>query len=525
MKTIKKLLGVLAVFALIISACNKDNNNPLPVVVEDGYYIVGGSVANDSMKLSGMMNPGYYEDECCHAALMENLYEKYFYATAGDGGFVVMQQAGDQTITWGIDGDWTVVRQDTVMKANVVKDGGNFTVPSDGFYLFVLDMNTMKAYLVKVEYWALIGAATPGGWSSDDNQHLAVTNMDKTNATFEIQNIKLLPGEFKFRFNSWWQYYDADPNAEAEGDPKFFTNLGGTLDKLMPGGANLVVDEAGYYTVTLNYDLENGYTATLTKTGDVETEDFSQDTISLIGSNIGYLDDNNNPVFVGSWTDDIDLAYTGGNPVFAFEKDNVILTEGSEFKFRLNHNWDRNWGYEDVTLAGDVADIVNAAGKGNNFKSTSNKIYNVKFEINGQTYEVTVTFTYVSDYTPPAGDDPSQHTYSFIGSAFYVDNTVGNDTTSWGTDFDMTYQGQDNDGNFVFTYSGLNFIGGGEFKIRQDHDWGTNWGWGINITGDTGNFEDPGNGNIKVINDAKYDVTFTMDADFNVVSLDFTAAK
>ncbi len=531
MKTIFKTLGLLLAVVLVFSACNKKPQNP-PVLVEDGFYVVGGSVANDSMTLTGEMQPGYVEGDGFKAILREGMFQKYFYATANGGGFIVKQQSGQNTIDWGMSGDWNVVRQDTVFNCSIKKGGNNFTVPSDGFYLFVIDTNLLKAYLLKVDYWGIIGDATDGGWSDDSNQKLTQTKLTMTEGQWKIENVNLYnKGNFKFRFNSWWTYYDADPTAENNGDPKFFTNLGGDLGQLSPGGANIVLDDSSaVYTVELDFTLgaQTGFSAKLTKTGALSFNDISNDTISIVGGGVGQFV-NGDTIWAGNWdlSNCLNLVYTTtDNNEITFVADSVILTKGAAFKFVMNHSWDHSWGYDKVTVTGDVDSItgVDDGFGGENFSSTGNGIYKVTFKYNGYTRAITVDFEYKGQYVPPVQDNPSLHTISLIGAAFYQNNDPNNAATNWDEDFDLSYQGQDDNGNYVFTVSGIHFIGGNEFKFRMDHDWNKSWGWGINITGDTQNFEDPGNGNIKVVNDATYDVKFVLDDSYSVVEANFTAS-
>ncbi len=523
MKRLLGFLSLLLVVALVFSSCKKKENEQPPVPVEDGYYLVGGSAPIDSMMLKTMMDQGYVEGEGFSAQAMDGLYQKYVYLTANGGGFVIKEQAGADRRVWGMDGNWTQVVGDTVMKATMKKDGANFTVPKDGFYLVVADFNTNTLYLLRAEYWGLIGDATPGGWSADTK--MTTVKVDKDGGEWTVENVLLMKASLKFRFNSWWTYYSADPNAEGNGDPKFFTNLGGSLDDLTPGGANIPVDQAGIYNVTLKYTYGGKFTATLDYVGQPPLDDFSDDTVSLIGSGIGTIQ-NGSFVEVAGWTEDIDLAYTGvQNDVYSFEIDSFAVSNGGEFKFRLNHSWDRNWGYEDVTLQGDVDSIVNAAGKGNNFKSTANAEYKVVFAYDGRAYTATVTFTYKGGFTPPTPPTPDYHTISFIGSAFYVNNDTTQAQTNWDSDLDMTYNGQDANGNYQFVYNGLHFIGGGEFKLRKDHDWGTNWGMGnTTVTGD-GASNISGTDNFVVGSDATYNCTFTIDANYGNATLDLANAK
>lgn len=102
----------------------------------------------------------------------------------------------------------------------------NISIATAGFY-------QIKADVVKGELtttattWGLIGSATTGGWDND-------TQMDY-NPTDESWSVTtdLAAGEFKFRANGEWKI-----------------DVGGSVDNLSPGGANIAAT-AGNYTIKL----------------------------------------------------------------------------------------------------------------------------------------------------------------------------------------------------------------------------------------------------------------------------------
>ncbi len=531
MKKLFKVLGLLAIFAVALTACKKQQ--PAPVnLVEDGFYVVGKSIAVDSMKLEGQMDPGYIEKQCCQATLRDSMYQKYMYITVDGGGFIVKQQSGAKTIVWGMNGDWQQIRHDTVMEANIKVGGSNFTVPKDGFYLFVLDLPTMKAYLLRVEKWSVIGDATAGGWSHDENQEMSVVNISKTEGTWEIKNIGLEKGSIKFRFNHWWTYYDANSNAENNGEPKFFTNLGAPDQNgyLTPGGPNISVSQSGMYDITLKYEFGKGFTYQLQRTGDYVV-DYSQDSLKVRGSGVGQITQTDTV-----WTDwgtGLNMTYSGvEGTVYKFVINNLVLTNGAVFKF-YDLQKDKWWGYGDVTVKGDVDSIegVDDGFGGLNFKSDANKIYNVEFDVDGLSGDVTVTFTAVGDYVPPTVDVPSNHTYSLIGDALYVNNDTTQSLTNWDTDFDLQPQGTDANGNYVFELDGIYFAKGHDFKIRVDHGWTTSYGYtDVTVGGDAASYilDDQANNNNFMVdtsastpNNVKLNVTFIISPDFSNVEVDF----
>lgn len=116
----------------------------------------------------------------------------------------------------------------------VYNDGGNLVAPNAGYQKLTVDTNALT-YALEAYSWGMIGNATPGGWDNDTDM---VWN--STAQVWEISNIALTEGEFKFRLNNGW-----DINFGDDGN-------NGTLEA---GGANIPITEAGNYKIT--FDEEN----------------------------------------------------------------------------------------------------------------------------------------------------------------------------------------------------------------------------------------------------------------------------
>ncbi|TGE08561.1 SusE domain-containing protein [Hymenobacter fodinae] len=112
--------------------------------------------------------------------------------------------------------------------------GGDITVTGPGYYRFNVDLNTLK-YTATKTTWAVIGAATPGGW---DKETPLVFDPVKQVWT---ATLALKADELKFRANNAWDI-DLGDN-EPDGIPDY-------------GGKNIKVSAAGTYTITL--DLSKG---------------------------------------------------------------------------------------------------------------------------------------------------------------------------------------------------------------------------------------------------------------------------
>ncbi len=110
----------------------------------------------------------------------------------------------------------------------LVHDGPNIAISVAADYYFILDLSTPHNYTYSANRWGLIGSATPGGWSSDQDM-----TWDAVNGCMSV-TVDLVVGEIKFRANDDWA-----------------VNLGGDVNNLTAGGANIPIVEAGSYTIKL----------------------------------------------------------------------------------------------------------------------------------------------------------------------------------------------------------------------------------------------------------------------------------
>ncbi len=202
-----------------------------------------------------------------------------------------------------------------------------------------------------------------------------------------------------------------------------------------------------------------------------------------------------------------------------------VKTGDFNFKFYSNNTY---------SLDGDTVNLVTYLGSSLTIPEFGGDDFNVT--VDQDTFSFTLNYDFVEQFTanntmPPY--DPREHTYSLIGDAFYQDNNPDNSATAWDVDFLLDFDAAISDTTnqiYKFTYNGLYFIGGKEFKIRVDQAWnGLEMGYEQvdNITGDAANITNAGGdyGNFEVINDAQYDVTFTYDVANSEKSIDFTPSK
>jgi len=146
-------------------------------------------------------------------------YEGYVYMANGSNEFK-FTDLPDWTINWG----------DTGADGTLDSNGDNIIAADAGYYKMNVDLNALT-YSIMNTHWGLIGSATPDGWDSDQDM-----TYDAANYVWTI-TLDLVAGEIKFRANDDWalNYGDDGPDL-----------------KLDAGGANIVVGDAGNYTITLD---------------------------------------------------------------------------------------------------------------------------------------------------------------------------------------------------------------------------------------------------------------------------------
>ena len=194
------------------------------------FYLVGGSTSAGWEPTAAIPMKLYTDDE---NDTSKDKFEIFVYLVAGDGGFKFLPtQAG-----W--DGGLGLASPGML----TATDGAdNVTVEEDGFYRLRMDREALTYEATKTS-WGIIGAATPGGWDADTDMTF---EGGKGSYTWSITT-NLNPGEFKFRANDDWEI-----------------NMGGTEAGLTQDGPNLVIADAGNYTITMTLNPQ-GYTARIVK--------------------------------------------------------------------------------------------------------------------------------------------------------------------------------------------------------------------------------------------------------------------
>lgn len=237
-----------------------------------------------------------------------------FYTTNQSNVFAAYPTLVDGEIKFRENNDWGNNLGDNGADGSLEASGDNIAVTA-GTYKVTLNLND-NTYSIEPYSWGIVGSAYNNWGATPD----AKMYYDYTTDTFKV-GVKLTDGEFKFRFNNNWD-----------------VNLGsdGTSSGLSSGGDNITVT-AGYYMISINV-TDNSYTIQ------------PASIYGIVGS--GYND----------WGASPDFLFTEVQSG-VWKAENVTLLDG-EIKFRVNENWDVNYGKgaSDGTLEAGGGNIPVTAG-------------------------------------------------------------------------------------------------------------------------------------------------------------------
>ncbi len=384
-------LVMLALVVLVGCKKDEDKEDPIVDVVEDGWYVKGANTCFPDFNAKGQFKTA--KNEVVNADRAE-LMEVYVLVKASSG-FNIIEVAGKTQKTYGPGADYAVVTapdaeepKTTFSKGAYTETSATFNVEKEGLYHVVLDKGLGKVAVMYVEYWGLIGAATPGGWNTDTKVDKVTYDFTACTATFKAENVKLTKGEMKLRYGSNWKVIlDVVLDlGDGKKGVRVNTNLGGSLDALVSGGANIPFAELGFYTVELKWTAgaEKPYVFTKTKTGSVEMVDYTDYDMGIIGN--AYLEPGTS--VVATWN--VVLATMkpakSGN-VYTWAYGTVALIKDGEFKLRQddgNNGWSgKSVGYKDCVFDGTAKDKFEDIGGNIKVKESGN--YVVTFKIDAET--------------------------------------------------------------------------------------------------------------------------------------------
>ena len=411
MNKLRKMFRIAAIMLLAVvtmTACSDDDPvTPPTEVILDGLYVSGGATAYATLNAKAMMKKTRNEVTQTERA---SLYELYIPLKAGAAGFNIVKVAGSvQTVYGPVTANWAEITQGTndepkvpFQRGVVAANSNKFTVPADGMYHVVIDMDLMKAVVARVQ-WGIIGAATPNGWGG--SLQLDESAFNQTAMTWSKSNVELRGGDWKFRYSNGWKI-ELDTALDLGGGKKGVkvnTNFGGAISALVPGGDNMVNSAPGIYTISLAYTLGTGYVATLTKTGDLPLTNWTGVQCDAVGTGIS-IDNTNSIVDPSSWNwGRVMLADNGAVPVKVGDKytwtwTNIILEANQGFKVRTKNgvappsggaNFDA--GFSAVNVAASSPKVIDMSG---NLAVNAKGTFTIKLEIdaaNSDAKKITIT--------------------------------------------------------------------------------------------------------------------------------------
>ena len=267
MKKLSSFLCGLAVLGMMFTSCNPEDKPTGPVsdIVEDGFYVVGEASAIASLEAEGaaaaIMANGTNEN--AENAAREGMYEKYI-ALEGGKPFQLVLKEGDVETVYGAElADVALSGNEqpeiTVQRGKMV-EGTTMQVKENGLYHIVLDLNLDgsledKLILVAPVEWGVRGGMNSWGFTAGER-----SEFNKTTMTYTWKDQSLSAGgAFKFAYGGGWKIeLNALADATDANDARYIkanTNLG---ENALPGGADIKVEKAGTYDITLTYTLAQG---------------------------------------------------------------------------------------------------------------------------------------------------------------------------------------------------------------------------------------------------------------------------
>ncbi len=477
-KLLFKLIGVLFLAsALIFTSCDDDE----PSVdaggdgtfnVNDGFYL---TKVGSNPDFNGLLSTEQVEEGTSFDPVdLAGFYGGFKYLTVGSYSLVQITDkeavdtiGGTSEVLSDVDqsecdfNDYTVI---------TTADGGSFTVDTEGFYKVTYSVSAAEMVLHKIEQVNLRGGAL------DDGPEIEIPGMvNADGGSWSLADVVIRSSNnFKLRYNCRWKIDRRIDDSQASSETNgyiLFTNFGGTPDNLTAGGANIVVDEDGTYTVNIAWDPIDGFTMTLDRTGDAPELSFVPEDWQwgLIGSATS-----------NGWDADRKFMYKFDEGTSTHTWHGVFtLVQDGEFKMRSDENWTNELG---GALAPDGMETVMT--RGDNIPSPGAGSYYIviKTDDDGTTWKVTMTD---------------------IGWGIIGDGSPAN---GWDPDLDLTADDVDGfatPGITTYSLSGM-FTAAGTYKFRANDD------WAFNIGGDPADLTFDGN-NLAVAEDGEYDVVLTFD--------------
>lgn len=340
MKKFSLIMCAIAMMGVCFTSCKKEQNTPIDNIVENGFYVLGPATGYADLQTKGVavcqLAPG--TNEATKEARV-GMYEKYIVLEANKEFFFV-HKAGDKTINYTAP----------IEKKELVADGQNpegyfgllaegataMKVAETGLYHIVLDLNEDKLLdaaggkqvIIAPVSWGISGGMN--GWGMTVGEKAADAY------TWTWKGMEIPAGtEFKFKDEHGWKIFLDGETTQVSTE----TNLGAGL---VPGAANIKVEEGGVYDITLSYSLAKGAIADSYKHEIKKTGELVLDPATFVVGISGSMNDWGDPAGVtlakyDAASSQVDAATKVGTYVYKME--GVSFPAESTFKFRYNGAW------------------------------------------------------------------------------------------------------------------------------------------------------------------------------------------
>ena len=293
----------LALVGMMFTSCDPQGQQgggdiDLDNLVEDGFYAVGEAcpikTVNDANAVLAQMSQGINEElmnnggKTWEEAKRDGMWEKYIWLEANKE-FELILKEGEATTIYGANLEQQELTTDGSpllgYKGSLVI-GQKMQVTESGLYHIVLDLNKDGALdltgkeqiIVAPVTWGISGDCNGWGMTETEPEIKSATEI-----VWKWENQEFSANQkFKFKdVKSSWKIVLDDAGAV-----KAHTNLGTDCKN---GGADIVVEKGGFYTIQLTYtlakgEIANSYKYELIKTADAAAKDYSACQMELVGA-------------------------------------------------------------------------------------------------------------------------------------------------------------------------------------------------------------------------------------------------
>jgi hypothetical protein len=212
-----------ATYKVILNAATSDLSiNAVDVNMPD-YLVVAGDYSGHSWNGTDDMRVNLYDSS-------KGLYRGYITMYDAPYGFKFVKNGSVWTGQTAVDG----------LTYTLSEGGGENCSIANGSYFWNVDIINMTATATLLTKVGIIGSFAASGWGADVEM-----TFDAATLTYSVEQTFAAGDEWKFRFNGDWGF-----------------NLGQSGDALAHDGANIKVETAGTYVITL--DMAHGSVPTYT---------------------------------------------------------------------------------------------------------------------------------------------------------------------------------------------------------------------------------------------------------------------